>query len=189
MKRETSKWAKQRAADLSTFHWQNGYGAFSGKPIDSEQVIDYIYRQPEHHARMTFQEEFRTLCGRHNVQIDERYVWDWSFRPEGAPVRPAQGTALAKVGNVLMIGRPERANNSPAVAVERAGPSGRYKCDVCPRSPGALPWAGRTRGLRPDGPQAVLFIIVQAAMKQTVPAEPGLQEPYCWQRSGLAASP
>jgi REP element-mobilizing transposase RayT len=76
LKRETSKWAKQRAADLSTFHWQNGYGAFSVSQSIVEQVIDYIDRQPEHHARMTFQEEFRTLCGRHNVQIDERYVWD-----------------------------------------------------------------------------------------------------------------
>jgi REP element-mobilizing transposase RayT len=76
LKRETSKWAKQRAADLSTFHWQNGYGAFSVSQSIVEPVIEYIDRQRDHHGHMTFQDEFRTLCGKHNIQIDERYVWD-----------------------------------------------------------------------------------------------------------------
>ena len=26
--------------------------------------------------KMTFQDEFRELCKRHNIEIDERYVWD-----------------------------------------------------------------------------------------------------------------
>ncbi len=76
LKRETSKWAKGRAADLSTFHWQNGYGAFSVSQSLVDQVVDYIEQQPEHHGRMTFQEEFRAICGKHEVPIDERYVWD-----------------------------------------------------------------------------------------------------------------
>src|SRR5207248_1459132 len=29
MKRETSKWAKDRSPDWLNFHWQNGHGAFS----------------------------------------------------------------------------------------------------------------------------------------------------------------
>jgi putative transposase len=76
LKRETSKWVKQRAADLDTFHWQNGYGAFSVSQSSVDQVIHYVDRQPEHHKRMTFQDEFRSLCAKHNVDIDERYVWD-----------------------------------------------------------------------------------------------------------------
>jgi REP element-mobilizing transposase RayT len=76
LKRETSKWAKQRAPDLGTFHWQNGYGAFSVSQSLVDQVIEYIDRQPEHHARMTYQEEFRALCAKHHVEIDERYTWD-----------------------------------------------------------------------------------------------------------------
>ena len=76
LKTETSKWVKQRAADLGTYHWQNGYGAFSVSQSNVEQVIEYIDRQPEHHRRMTFQEEFRAMCQRHNIEIDERYVWD-----------------------------------------------------------------------------------------------------------------
>jgi putative transposase len=76
LKRETSKWVKGRAADLGLFHWQNGYGAFSVSQSNVNPVIEYIDRQSEHHGRMTFQEEFRAMCVKHNIQIDERYVWD-----------------------------------------------------------------------------------------------------------------
>jgi putative transposase len=76
VKRETSKWAKARATDLSTFHWQNGYGAFSVSQSLVEQVSEYIDGQAEHHGRMTFQQEFRAICAKHDVPIDERYVWD-----------------------------------------------------------------------------------------------------------------
>jgi putative transposase len=76
LKRETSKWIKQRAADLSLFHWQNGYGAFSVSQSNVDSVIAYIEGQPEHHGQMTFQDEFRALCARHKMEIDERYVWN-----------------------------------------------------------------------------------------------------------------
>ncbi|MCE5267304.1 MAG: transposase [Planctomycetaceae bacterium] len=76
LKRETSKWLKDRAVDLGAFTWQHGYGAFSVSPSNVEQVINYIQRQPEHHDRMTFQDEFRAICARHKIDVDERYVWD-----------------------------------------------------------------------------------------------------------------
>lgn len=76
LKRETSKWAKQRDATWSGFYWQGGYGAFSVSQSLLDQVIEYIERQPEHHQRLSFQDEFRALCAKHGVEIDERYVWD-----------------------------------------------------------------------------------------------------------------
>ena len=76
LKRETSKWVKQRAPDLGLFHWQNGYGAFSVSQSNVDQLIEYIDRQRDHRKRMTFQEEFRAMCAKHNIPIDERYVWD-----------------------------------------------------------------------------------------------------------------
>jgi putative transposase len=76
LKRETSKWIKQRAADQGTFHWQNGYSVFSVSQSLVNQVAEYIERQPEHHGRMSFQEEFRAICAKHNLEIDEKYVWD-----------------------------------------------------------------------------------------------------------------
>ncbi len=40
------------------------------------QVKRYITNQEEHHKKMTFQDEFREICRRHGIEIDERYVWD-----------------------------------------------------------------------------------------------------------------
>ncbi len=75
-KTETTKWLKTQRPDLRDFQWQNGYGAFSVSVSNIEQVKRYIARQEEHHRRMSYQDEFRELCRRHGVKIDERYVWD-----------------------------------------------------------------------------------------------------------------
>jgi REP element-mobilizing transposase RayT len=75
-KTETTKWIKKQAPDLADFHWQNGYGIFSVSPSNIEAVKTYIANQEEHHRRMTFQDEFREMCRRHGIEIDERYVWD-----------------------------------------------------------------------------------------------------------------
>lgn len=74
IKRETSKWMKEQG--VAKFYWQRGYGAFS---IGQSQVVNvsgYIHSQKEHHKRQTFQDEFRALCAKYDVEIDERYCWD-----------------------------------------------------------------------------------------------------------------
>ena len=58
------------------FQWQNGYGAFSISPSHVEDLKRYIADQVEHHKTETFQDEFRRLCRKYGVEIDERYVWD-----------------------------------------------------------------------------------------------------------------
>ncbi|MCC6123842.1 MAG: IS200/IS605 family transposase [Pirellulales bacterium] len=76
VKTESSKRIKDRAADLSSFRWQNGYGAFSVSQSNVDQVIEYIDGQAKHHGKMSFQDEFRLICAKHGIEIDERYVWD-----------------------------------------------------------------------------------------------------------------
>jgi putative transposase len=76
VKTETSKWAKAADGGTSDFHWQAGYGAFSVSHSLVDTVDRYIRNQAEHHAKLTFQDEFRKLCERHQVVFDERYVWD-----------------------------------------------------------------------------------------------------------------
>lgn len=75
-KTETSKWLKKQSTDLSDFAWQGGYGVFSVSESNCEQVKRYIAEQERHHRKMSFQDEFRLLCKRHGIEIDERYVWD-----------------------------------------------------------------------------------------------------------------
>jgi putative transposase len=54
LKRESSKWIKSLAPGLSTFYWQQGYGAFSISPSHVELLKNYIARQEDHHRDETF---------------------------------------------------------------------------------------------------------------------------------------
>jgi putative transposase len=76
VKRGSSLWLKARSADLQDFNWQNGYGIFSIGFSQNESVRDYIAGQEEHHRRVSFQDEFRRLLARYEIQSDEKYLWD-----------------------------------------------------------------------------------------------------------------
>lgn len=76
VKRGSSIWIKTKSADLQDFSWQNGYGIFSIGFSQVPQLRSYIAGQEEHHQRMSFQDEFRGLLKRYEVDYDERYVWD-----------------------------------------------------------------------------------------------------------------
>jgi putative transposase len=76
VKAETSKWIKTKGVPYREFYWQAGYGAYSVGESRVGDVRRYIQRQEEHHHRMTFQEEFRALCKKHGISVDERYAWD-----------------------------------------------------------------------------------------------------------------
>lgn len=76
IKATSSAWLKEQGPGLADFYWQAGYGAFSVSHSNKEQVKDYISHQEEHHRKRTFQEEFRLLLLHHQIEYDERYVWD-----------------------------------------------------------------------------------------------------------------
>jgi putative transposase len=76
LKTSSSKWIKTRGCAFSNFHWQTGYGAFSISQSDAEAVIAYIRNQPEHHRKISFQDEYRRFLDRYEIPFDERYVWD-----------------------------------------------------------------------------------------------------------------
>jgi REP element-mobilizing transposase RayT len=76
LKRDSSKWVKVEEPRLGEFHWQLGYGAFSVSPAHVDALVQYIANQEEHHRQETFQDEFRRLCKKYRLEIDERHVWD-----------------------------------------------------------------------------------------------------------------
>jgi putative transposase len=76
MKVESSSWAKRQAQALRDFHWQAGYGAFSVSQSNVGQVSTYVANQEEHHRKMAYQDELRILLTRHEIEFDERYVWE-----------------------------------------------------------------------------------------------------------------
>jgi len=75
LKRVSSLWLKKEHR-IRQFEWQGGYAAFSVSQSDLGQVRKYIANQAEHHKRINFQDELRLLLKQHQVEWDERYIWE-----------------------------------------------------------------------------------------------------------------
>jgi putative transposase len=75
LKRVSNLWLKSEYS-IRDFEWQGGYADFSVSASNLEKVKKYILNQPQHHHKMNFQDELRTLLRRHDVEWDERYIWD-----------------------------------------------------------------------------------------------------------------
>jgi hypothetical protein len=69
-------WLKEQGRDYLDFQWQGGYADFSVSQSNLPQVISYIAEQEEHHRTISFQDELRALLRKHDIEWDERYVWD-----------------------------------------------------------------------------------------------------------------
>jgi REP element-mobilizing transposase RayT len=76
VKTSPSRWIKKQGTQYRGFCWQRGYGVFSVSQSKVEEARAYIEAQEEHHRHVSFQDEFRALCKKHGLEIDERYVWD-----------------------------------------------------------------------------------------------------------------
>jgi putative transposase len=71
----SSKWVHDTFPDQLGFQWQEKYGAFSVSVSQVDRFIRYIEDQEEHHRKVGFQKEFRTLLEKHQIGYDERYLW------------------------------------------------------------------------------------------------------------------
>jgi putative transposase len=76
LKRGSSLWIKTKSPELRDFAWQSGYGIFSIGYSQIDAARTYIADQEEHHRKISFQDEFRQLLRRYEIEFDERYVWD-----------------------------------------------------------------------------------------------------------------
>jgi len=75
VKRGSNQWV-QNELGIRGFKWQSGYGVFSVSQSQLDVVRQYIENQEQHHASRGFQDEFRMLLNRHELEWDGRYVWD-----------------------------------------------------------------------------------------------------------------
>jgi putative transposase len=76
VKKRSSKWIKTNGPSYRHFQWQGGYGAFSVNQSAVREVKNYIINQKHHHQKLTFEDEFRAILRKYEVEYDERYVWD-----------------------------------------------------------------------------------------------------------------
>ncbi len=74
LKGESSHWVNHHDVIDGKFSWQTGYGAFSVSYTHYKDVIAYIGNQDEHHKRISFVDEYRTLLSKYgfsDLETDE----------------------------------------------------------------------------------------------------------------------
>jgi REP-associated tyrosine transposase len=76
VKKGTSRWLKEQSPEFAKFDWQEGYGAFSVGRSQRDELIAYIRKQQQRHARISFQDEFRKFLQIYEIDFDERFVWE-----------------------------------------------------------------------------------------------------------------
>lgn len=72
----SSGWVHEEYRQHQDFAWQQGFAAFSVSLSGINALIKYIDTQAEHHRQRTYQEELRMMLDRHEIEYDERYMWD-----------------------------------------------------------------------------------------------------------------
>ena len=75
LKRVSNLWLKEEGG-IPNFEWQAGYSDFSVSQSNLDQVRRYITNQERHHRKRSFQDEVRELLTKHQIEWDERYIWD-----------------------------------------------------------------------------------------------------------------
>jgi REP element-mobilizing transposase RayT len=75
LKRVSNLWIKEKYS-IRNFEWQGGYADFSVSASNLEQVERYIQNQQAHHRKIDFKDELRRLLKRHQIDWDEKYIWD-----------------------------------------------------------------------------------------------------------------
>ncbi|WP_425639385.1 IS200/IS605 family transposase [Algoriphagus yeomjeoni] len=54
--------------------WQDGYGVFSETIKAKERLMNYIKNQEEHHRKVTFIEEYKSLLNEYEIKFDPKYL-------------------------------------------------------------------------------------------------------------------
>ncbi|HEV3272440.1 MAG TPA: IS200/IS605 family transposase [Candidatus Methylacidiphilales bacterium] len=72
----SSAWVHETFPEMQNFAWQEGYGAFSVSVSHLGDTITYIENQEEHHRLKSFQEEYLAFLKKHEIDYDEKYLWD-----------------------------------------------------------------------------------------------------------------
>ncbi len=68
---------KRKELVKQKFNWQEGYGAFSYRLRDIDEICKYIQNQESHHKKRTFREEYTDLLREFDVEYDEKYLFEF----------------------------------------------------------------------------------------------------------------
>jgi REP-associated tyrosine transposase len=74
LKANASGWMHDIFPEVADFSWQRGYAAFTVSQSNLKQVQRYVARQKEHHAKVSFRDEFINFLKANRIAFDERYL-------------------------------------------------------------------------------------------------------------------
>lgn len=72
IKGSSSHWINQSCFINIQFSWQVGYGAFSVSESLKDKVIAYLGNQKEHHAKHSFEEEYKLFIDKYGLSGGNR---------------------------------------------------------------------------------------------------------------------
>jgi putative transposase len=76
IKANSSGWIHESFPEHQGFAWQQGYAAFSVSKSGMASVGSYIDNQADHHRTRSYQEELMIMLAQHEIEYDERYMWE-----------------------------------------------------------------------------------------------------------------
>ena len=77
IKLASGSWINEKGLTPHRFNWQEGYGAFSYRLRDVDEICKYIQNQESHHHKKTFSEEYTGLLNDFAVEYDNKYLFDF----------------------------------------------------------------------------------------------------------------
>ena len=76
IKANSSTFLKQKIF-VNNFSWQTGFGAFSYSKSQASNVVDYILKQPQHHKKKTFKQEYIEFLNKFEIEYDDQYLFEF----------------------------------------------------------------------------------------------------------------
>jgi putative transposase len=77
IKHSATDYINQEKFIPTKFNWQGGYGVFSYRHSDIDQIYNYILNQEAHHAKTSFKDEYHKMLKEFYVEYDEKYLFEW----------------------------------------------------------------------------------------------------------------
>ena len=75
VKAKSSKYINDHKLTKERFEWQEGYGVFSYRQRDVDQIYKYIQNQEKHHQKHSFREEYQDLLKEFEIGYEEQYIF------------------------------------------------------------------------------------------------------------------
>ncbi|MGC9342266.1 MAG: transposase [Bacteroidales bacterium] len=77
LKSDSSEFVNRKKLSRFHFQWQDSYGFFTYHLSDRKRMIRYVENQERHHYGKTFREEYVETLKDHDIEYNEKYLFDF----------------------------------------------------------------------------------------------------------------